>query len=1173
MNKQCVLSIIYASILSTSLTAATAAAPTSLAQYAQKQELLAQQSSTLKKALEAKKETVTSTTPLLDLPTTPTSLSPEQKNDLQRFITVFAQAHGPELAQQVMRLLQQDKQRLRTCLALAQTHAGSLKKIVSNPSFIQVLMQEPQKLLASAKPYRKPLIPSIISTMTTLKKYMSPYQWGTVMREFIGSLFVKFWSSIWSLVRDALVLAIGAEKIYEVDKYGAIKLDSNNQKMPRLIPQYSVNENGEAEKKMIPTKWYNILEDQQSILGQIMLSGIDQSVTSSLQSIDRLFFRPLVSKTLNIPRWKLSHLHYRLAMTELKSPRSQLVTPRKLGEYIEKSPNKFMLITSGLPFNLRAILGTKDTETRQKMLQVAITKHLWSIYEPIWAELQESVQVAVPDGSTTNSLRNLTTPQTPEKKTRAAEAKGFADQVISEAIEVGRDSLKGKLQDGPLGMYMLYVNLALNIPHAILSFDNQEKPDTELKLKTKNGADIDASHIIKAVEICEALARYERRTNVESLRDYTKVTARSITLTHPGDAQPTTYQFKVAPITLTRLLEAQERGLKKYLPFMTDIIQDSYEEYIMKLVMPRLIFTLTPEVIRNQLGIRTIADAAASITLFKRHYNITFEAFAMISRMLAMIKKFENKSTLAGHYVEIADIIDDFLISIHRLIRSVHPIEKDRWEARLGQAVGLGSTTVGKRINRMKASVKWIYDIEDWSNILAKKNPFSVTQQQKIAIAIRKSRYPNPILITSKSDILAFLDASKSTSDINDMRQRLFTNTSNKKSLEYALRLQKENKIISEYEEKSPLSYLKLIRLVTEWYNGSITTEILPPPTGTPPKPTPAQVKIVSERAVEIILHTFSLLSSNTQDKQDEFFTAATQKTTKADETLDNELKQFKSKLNSSFLQTIGHVQKGISAIHTLYSNYGLREITAALDAHYYATGKRLNDIPLKLLARIATKESMAHLVGRGADYLLNRAILTPLLGKINQLQDNGLMMAPGLDQMVKQQLSMFVGGAGGKTNAYHAARSIIKNTFDYGTTALSGENLTSTVTSHFTPAALGGALPGVAEHKELMLHAQMIAKSGRTPTPEIAARLKRAGIDPNNLPKEEFEDDEYDDETEGENSKAPELSPALEKLFEEANAIAQKEGPEAAQKHLSEKIKKLSEEDKAILKKYGFEG
>jgi hypothetical protein len=1179
MKKYGLLSIFFASFTAHGMLASTTAAPISLAEYAQQKAQLSQQSTGIKQKLEEKQSSAAAQIPALDLPENSAKLSAEQQNDLNLFITAFSEAHGPDITQQILRVLKQDPQRLRVCIALAQTQGKDLKKIVKNKSFIQLLLQNPAKLLAAQRPYRKPLIQSTLATMSMLKKYMSPYQWGAVMREFIGSLFVKFWSSIWSLVRDALVLAIGAEKIYEVDKYGTIKRDSNNQKLPRLIPQYSVNENGEAEKKMVPTKWYGILEDQQSILGQIMLSGIDQSVISTLQSLDRLFLRPIASKTLNIPRWKLSHLHYRLAMTEMRNPTNQIITPRKLAEYIERSPQKFQLVTSGLPFNLRTILGTKDTETRQKMLQVAITKHLWQIYEPIWAELQGSIKKAVPGATppSEDALEALTAMPGTGRKTRAAAAKSFADDVISEALEVGRDSLKGKLQQGPLGMYMLYVNLALNIPHAILSFDNQEKPDTELNLKAQDGRVIPASDIIKAVEICEALARYERRVNTESFKDYTKIQPRSITITHPGDTTPTTYQFKVAPITLTRLLEAQERGLKKYLPFMNDIIQDSYEEYIMKLVMPRLIFTLTPEAVKNQLGIRTIADAASAITLFKRHYNITFDALVMISQMLAMIAKFEGKASLAGHYVEVADIIDNFLISISRLIASVHPTQRDNWELRIGQFVGLGSTKFGREINNIKASFKWIYEIEDWSNILAKKDPFSVTQKQKMLTAIRKSRYPNPLLITNRTDILSFLNTTN-TSDIAALRTRLFDDKSNQEALAYALRIQKENKKLPEYQENVLMSLNELTQLIRNWYEGNNTTEIRPAATtpGAPAVPQPAAatatVKEVTERAMEIILHTFGLLSSNTQNKQEDFFTAATQKTVQADNTLEQELKRFKSNINDPLLQSIAHVQKGLGAIHTLYSNYGLKEITAALDAHYYATGKRLNDIPPKLLARIAAKESMAHLVGRGADYLLNRAILTPLMGKINQLQENGLMMAPGLDQMVQQQLSMFIGGAGGRTNAYHAARSIIRNTFDYGSTALSGSSLTSTVTSKFTPASLGG-LPGVAEHQELMLHAKMIAKSGRAPTPEIAARLKRAGIDPNNLPKEEFEGDEEFDEEDGGQDEAPEFSPALNKLFQEANAIAQKEGPEAARTYLSQQFKKLSSEDKAILKKHGFEG
>jgi hypothetical protein len=1176
MKKYFVLLLVLIATTIPATSAATAKRASSLTEYAEKQSALTQQTQELKQALAAKTAAIEQEkSSALNLPTDSKTLSAEQQEQLKHFFNTCSTVYGSQNAQQILRMIQNDPKKLRISLILTQTHGHKLEAFIKNPSFLQLFVQDPEKLVSQARPYRKPLLPSIISTMTALKTYMSPTQWGNVMREFIGSLFVKFWSAIWHLVRDALVLAIGAEKIYEVDKYGAIKRDAQNQKLPRLIPQYSVNENGEAEKKMIPTKWYSILEDQQSILGQIMLSGIDQSTISTLQSLDRLLLRPIASKTLNIPRWKLSYFHYRLAMTEAKNPRSQLATPRKLAEYIEKSPNKFTILTAGLPFNSRAILGTKDTETRQKMLQVAIAKQLWHAYEPIWAELQSSITVATrtADPTATNNLSQLAPRKSTGTKTRAQEAKGFADDVLSEAIEVGKDSLKGKLQDGPLGMYMLYVNLALNIPHAILSFDNQEKPDTELTLKTADGTDIPAGDILKAIEICEALARYERRTHTESWSDYTKVRPYSITITHPGDTEPTTYQFKVAPITLTRLLEAQERGLKRYIPFMTDLGSESYEEYITKLLMPRLIFTLTPEAVKNKLGIRTIADAASSITLFKRHYAITFDACVMLSNMLAVIQKFDGQKTLAGHYVEVADIIDGFLISIQRLIASVHPSHRDNWEARIGQIFHLGDTDLGKKINELKKSIKWAYEIEDWSRLLAKKGPFSVTQKQKINLAQQKSRYVNPILVTSYADALRFLNAP--ATELPALRAELFDAKSSASTVQYALRLQKEHKTVSEYEGQAPLSNLSLQQLVVTWYHDkSNQSEIQSTARGTRGNAEPksaTEIKEITARALEIILHTFSLLTSNTQSTQNDFFTAATQKTVKADASLQSELSQFKSTINSSFLQGIAHVQKGLGALHTLYSNYGLREVIAALDEHYYATGKRLNDIPLPLLAKIATKESMAHLVGRGADYLLQKTILTPLMGKINQLQENGLLMAPALDQMVKQQLSTFIGGSGGRTNAYHAARSIIRNVFDYGTTALSGSSLGGTIAARFTPAALGGGIPGIAEHQELMLHAKMIAKSGRTPTPAIAARLKRAGIDPNNLPQEELdeEDEEYEDDEESTN--APALSPALETLFKKASMIAKEKGEPAAEKYIAEEFNKLSKEDQETLKKYGY--
>jgi len=179
-----------------------------------------------------------------------------------------------------------------------------------------------------------------------------------------------------------------------------------------------------------------------------------------------------------------------------------------------------------------------------------------------------------------------------------------------------------------------------------------------------------------------------------------------------------------------------------------------------------------------------------------------------------------------------------------------------------------------------------------------------------------------------------------------------------------------------------------------------------------------------------------------------------------------------------------------------------LREIIGALDEHYRVTGQKGKDIPLKVFARIALREGSAHLVGYGADKLLKGALNRFILPKISALQSSGLVGGNVINQMINQKLQMFIGNVNGRTNAYHATRSLIKNIFDYGaSTALDPSNMMQSVGRKFIPQEFGG---GPNEHAELMAHAEMARASGRAPSPLIAQKLKKMGIDPNNLPKKE---------------------------------------------------------------------
>ena len=532
-------------------------------------------------------------------------------------------------------------------------------------------------------PSGKSMVSSILKTMSAIKQYMSPSQWWSIMTQFVGSLFLKFWSSVWDVVRDGLASVVGVEKIYALANDGSIKIDRNGRKQPRLIAQFSLNEEGESIKEMVPTKWFNVLEDPNSLLGLLVTSGIDGSVEATFKSLDRLFFRPFASTVLNIPLWKLSHVHYQLAMTELQNPGTPVVNPKALTGHLLKNKNPGRLITSNFPFNLRAIVSAKDNQ--EKMLMTGITQHLWTIYQPIWQELEKNITISR-ENDTAAGNKKITTALTNNGATQytgtpMTKAQVFGDKLLDEAKTIGIESIRSKVMEGPIAPYMAYAQLALKIPQAIFGAQFNTQPATELIGNNGQALSEDLTkNIMIAIDICDALAAKARSRNLEIADD--KELDEMVWVTH-GSGERTLYKIHVRQDLVTKLLTSQEQGLREYLPFCSNFAGEPYDRYIMKLLMPRLIIKCIPAALREELGIYNYADAAASIELIKNKFNVTFKSLTAISSLMAMIKKFEGTRTFAGRYVEIADTFDRCLQDLSALVQSVYPTPKDPWQKRI----------------------------------------------------------------------------------------------------------------------------------------------------------------------------------------------------------------------------------------------------------------------------------------------------------------------------------------------------------------------------------------------------------------------------------------------------------------------------------------------------------
>jgi|GEM_PF-3158024 len=1221
-------------------------------------------------------------------------LTEPDKQDLLLLAQKIAEVHGQDIGQAFIQSAVTSLERLRAVLLFMRTNRKKLDTLIKDQTVVVQLLRNPKVLLEGpAKPQRS-LLDQTLLFMTNLKKYMTPSQWAGVMHEYIGRVLTSFWQWAWVLVKDVVTEVVGPEKIYKVTRDGEIKTDAQGKRLPRLLPEYTIGDNGEAVKTMIPSKWYNALEDPNSLLGQFVMAGVDGSVRSVMKSMDILFFRPLVGVVLKIPQWKLSHLHYRLAMTEARSGGAQLITPDKLASAILRTANPIDILITRFPFDIRTILSQKRgvstverapaplaapsaaapaeavpvgaapvagagapqaqaaavplIDPRVVMLETAITKHLWSEYEPLWGEIQKYIKVKIDKQKLAEQNRKFEyIPKGDDKK--LPKQKVLMDRFLTEAGNVAWDTGIAKLMEGPLAPHVLLVDLALRLPRMMFHSHFEQTPATTLYREGKVGPDgnllpaeplsaQEIRNIKTAIALCEFIGREARHNTMDQNTTDTAAFNKTCTITYQDGGRNICeeYIFKGLPFSVVnQLLEKQEKILKCYLPFMHNIVQESYESYLMKLLMPRLVFQLLPAPVRQQLGITSIADAAANIETLKKGFRRTYNTLLSISSLLTLIQQLRNSKTFAGNYVRTAEVIRNFLLSTGAMINELYPVERDPWMDRVLEGWRMVRSKPGHGPHSTKVQYP---DAEDLSRrrfleprswfFTQEPEALTMTDRRMVRAAQLRSNIANPVLPWPCADIMEYLNAQ--TNQDTKIKIKDFS----PQTVQVALAKQKtgESRFFDVDGNPIRFTYASFISYLNAWYLGTsdgaknairpdIAARRIPPKVhkgdGTvdqeasdriyaeslPPRDVATEV---SRRARELLVYAFTLQGISKESYEEQFFSGG-QKRLKNQADLERDAAAFQAPIELKVLDVniahiLSHMNEFFYLLDRAYVRYGLREILEAFDEHYAATGEKINDLPAASLGRIALKEGMAHLVGYGADKLLMNG-LGRLMGNIDRkLQEEGHIGGYMLQNILNQQIRMLLGGdARGRTNAYHAARLLMRNVFDYGIpTALSSQGLQGAVMSKFMP---GMAQSGAGEYMELMAHARLAAKSGKAPNPIIAQKLKRAGIDYKNLPAESEDFGEFDDDSEGanmpfmphnagpktppapqkpqtpepkSNAAPPQTSPVTEKditpairaLIQKFQAVSMEKGEEAAMAFLESEIPKLSAQEQSVMKR-----
>ena len=301
-------------------------------------------------------------------------------------------------------------------------------------------------------------------------------------------------------------------------------------------------------------------------------------------------------------------------MHERMYPYEALLHPETLTRMVSSTKQINIVATAPLPYPLSRIMSRTNETEKYDALYTAITNHLWSAYEPLWSAATKGIKL---------------------------EEKSFTTKAIARAKKIAESALIGKVTEGPLAPLIIATNIALSIPRALAeAFGTQSKPPTT--------TDRD---IVLYVQLLDAMGRELRRSTHDPSKEVTvslsNESGETVTITMPPHLQ-------------NALLSCQEEILSQYRPFFnTTPANESYERYIKQLILPRLMYHIIPEYIREKNDI-TLANVATKIKSFGTYFDRTLTALQAVTSLLAVIHTLEKDGIKPGNYVALADSIDTY---------------------------------------------------------------------------------------------------------------------------------------------------------------------------------------------------------------------------------------------------------------------------------------------------------------------------------------------------------------------------------------------------------------------------------------------------------------------------------------------------------------------------------
>jgi|GEM_PF-6626647 len=639
------------------------------------------------------KEAEDPTTPSPKEPTTSKGGTPAAKPQ-----AAHPQAGQPQSREEAVKILSQFLEKLYN------VNPQMAIELSKNPQLALQYALNPQaaaRLFSAAKGGNKSFLEKVKGSLLSWKQRLSLSSAKQAAFGFLGRSVLRVWDKVFDMIAKVMELVVGKDKFYQMNKDGSVKVNTGpplrgpagiiktGDPLPLLVTVKKQDLLGRVGRYQEPSSWYMARHSKQQMLALIQGAAIEKTVKALISSLERAVIRPFLSAQLALPEWKLSYEHYMLFMYEKAYPGENILDPERLCERMHAHiTSKHFKKQTKPPFELNEVLAIRDKATQKKQLERKILEHMSKSFAPLQSVLEKGNQdfsvFENREAELRAQLEKLKKGQGVYLVARNPEKEQLKDVVMREAKNLGKgvkeDATMAAMMTSPFLLAIpmtlaLTQEIAISLPKALVQkFAGSTAPEHVP----------DNTRQLAAIRLQALL--FSRILHL--IRDNKKPIGKTVIALRLSGEQGSFDKknfLLISPLAQHRLLAMQEKLIKTYQTFIEPDLRSainnmSYEQFITKLILPRLLTKAMPKTAAAKL-----AQLSGREDLLDEHGNLSesyiaqhqdhVEAFMEGSfhtviatvEFIAAVKSFMRMEKLAGNYVKLFDSIDNVLYHVHQI--------------------------------------------------------------------------------------------------------------------------------------------------------------------------------------------------------------------------------------------------------------------------------------------------------------------------------------------------------------------------------------------------------------------------------------------------------------------------------------------------------------------------